>query len=348
IGKSGNGWAGLLPCADVTLGVLRYYVQGFDADGEPILSSGDPRHPFSLRVRASITGPAPRLPGKAPPVRCDAGGAPDAATEATPDESVTKLDDGASCKRDDECSSASCDGVCTSEVRSRNRFPRVWLGVSASLEYEPMASGNDVCKLDAGGSPTSSGFYCTTPDGNDFPSRSDGKENATLTAGHAGSTPGGLGSGNVRVMVSADYALAQHALIGVRIGYVFNTNPGSAAKSDGKAFFAPLHLEARGTFLFGTDPLQRAGFRPLVIVNAGAAAFDEDTTVLVEQKGIAGSRPIQAWHSAGPFFIGAGVGIRLAVSPYHALTTIFKVEGAIGSSGFTPIISPEIGAQVGF
>lgn len=349
LSKSGNGWSGLLPCADVTLGVLRYYVQGFDADGEPILSSGDPRHPYSLRVRASITGPAPHLPGRPAPIRCAAGGAPEAAVvEPAPDEARTKLDDGASCQRDEECTSGSCAGVCTSEVRSRNRFPRVWLGVSASLEYEPMASGNDVCKLDASGSPISSGFYCTTPDGNDFPSRSDGKENATLTAGHAGTTTGAFGPGNIRVMASADYALTQHALVGVRIGYVFDTNPGSAARSDGKSFFAPLHLEARGTFLFGTDPLQRAGFRPVVIVNLGAAAFDEDTTVLVQQTGIAGSRPVQAWRSAGPFFLGAGAGLRLAVSPYHALTTILKVEGALGSSGFTPIISPELGAQVGF
>lgn len=351
--KMFNGWGGMIPCGDVKNGVLRYYIQGFDSDNEPILNSGDPKHPFMLRVRAEISGKAPSLPGKPPPAKCGGGGGaatPEGTTnEEEPIETTPKLEDGTKCQSDDECASGSCgDGVCTSEIRSRNRYARVWLGISGSIDFEPMPSGNDVCALTPQAGPVDTNFYCTTPDGNDFPSRQSPAENATLGTGNAGQAPGGFQAGNVRLMATLDYALSQHLLVGARIGLVLDTYGGSAAKSEGKEFFAPVHFEARGTYIFGADPLQRAGFRPLILVNAGLADFDEDTTVLVQQKGVAGSRPITAWHFGGPVFVGAGAGVRFAISPYHAFVTALKVEGAIGGSGFMPVISPEIGAQVGF
>jgi hypothetical protein len=234
-------------------------------------------------------------------------------------------------------------------VRSRNRFAHVWFGVSGSIDFVPMPSGNDVCLLTPSAAvANSANFYCTTPDGNDFPNRASAAENGTLTAGNAGNANGGIFVGNVRVMGTLDYAVSQHVLVGVRLGYVFDTYPAQAAKNEGHSFFAPVHFEARGTYLFGADPLQRTGFRPLVLVAAGLSEFDADQTVMVQQTGIAGSRPIQAWHFGGPFFIAAGAGVRYAFSPYHAFTTALKLEGAVGSNGFLPVVSPEVGVQLGF
>jgi hypothetical protein len=348
--KMFNGWGGLIPCADVAIGVLRYYIQGFDSDNEPILNSGDPRKPFMLRVRAEISGTPPSLPGKPPPAQCSENAPAAVAQTESEEEAPPKLADGAECRRDDQCTSASCDnGICTSEVRSRNRFARIWIGVSGSLDFVPMPSGNDVCLLTPSAAvANSANFYCTTPDGNDFPNRASAAENSTLTAGNAGNASGGLYAGNVRVMVTVDYALSQHVLAGVRLGYVFDTYPGQAAKSEGNSFFAPVHFEARGTYLFGAAPLQRTGFSPLVLAAIGVAEFDADQTVMVQQTGIAGSRPIQAWHFGGPFFVAAGAGVRYAFSPYHAFTTALKIEGAVGSSGFLPVVSPEVGVQLGF
>lgn len=348
-----HGWGGLVPCADVTIGVLRYYIQGFDSDNEPILNSGDPKHPFMLRVRTEISGTPPSLPGKPPPSQCGSGAEPAEVAQTAPEEEETpKLADGETCTRDDQCTSASCDSdshACTSEVRSRNRFARVWFGVAGSIDFVPMPSGNDVCLLTPSAVPAnSSNFYCTTPDGNDFPNRTTPTENGTLTAGNAGTVSSGIATGNVRVMATLDYAISQHILAGVRVGYVFDTYPGQAAKSEGHSFFAPIHLEARATYLFGADPLQRTGFRPLVLFAAGLSEFDADQTVLVQQTGIAGSRPIQAWHFGGPFFLAAGAGVRYAFSPYHAFIAALKLEGAIGSSGFMPVVSPELGVQIGF
>ncbi|MEO7109839.1 MAG: hypothetical protein ABI183_05335 [Polyangiaceae bacterium] len=352
LAKMFNGWGGLIPCADVTIGVLRYYIQGFDSDNEPILNSGDPKHPFMLRVRSEISGAAPSLPGKPPPARCSSGATPTEAEQVEPEEETPKLADGEACLRDDQCSSASCNGeshVCTSEVRSRNRFARIWFGLSGSIDFVPMPSGNDVCLLTPAAAPANNAnFYCTTPDGNDFPNRASAAENGTLTAGNAGNASGGIFVGNVRVMATLDYAVSQHVLAGVRLGYVFDTYPAQAAKSEGHSFFAPVHFEARATYLFGSDPLQRTGFRPLVLFAAGLSEFDADQTVMVTQTGVAGSRPIQAWHFGGPFFVAAGAGVRYAFSPYHAVVTALKLEGAIGSSGFLPVVSPELGVQLGF
>ncbi|MEO8874313.1 MAG: hypothetical protein ABI461_01900, partial [Polyangiaceae bacterium] len=263
LGKMLNGWGGLIPCTDVTIGVLRYYIQGFDSDNEPILNSGDPKHPFMLRVRTEISGPPASLPGKPPPTQCMVSATPAESAQPEPEEEAPKLEDGQACTRDEQCSSASCDQhVCTSEVRSRNRYAHVWFGLSAAIDFVPMPSGNDVCLLTPSAAPANSGnFYCTTPDGNDFPTRASTAENRTLSAGNAGNTSGAFLAGNVRVMATFDYAISQHVLVGARVGYVFDTYPGSAAKSEGHSFFAPLHLEARGTYLFGSDPLQKTGFR---------------------------------------------------------------------------------------
>jgi hypothetical protein len=350
LSKMFNGWGGLVPCTDVTIGVLRYYIQGFDSDNEPILNSGDPKKPFMLRVLTEISGTPPSLPGKPPPAKCGENAPAAVAQTESEEEAPPKLADGEECRRDDQCTSASCDsGVCTSEVRSRNRFARIWIGVSGSIDFVPMPSGNDVCLLTPSAAvANSANFYCTTPDGNDFPSRASPAENSTLTAGNAGNANGGIYAGNVRVMGTLDYAISQHVLAGVRLGYVFNTYPGQAAKNEGHSFFVPVHFEARGTYLFGNAPLQRTGFSPLVLAAIGLSEFDANQTVLVQQTGVAGSRPIQAWHFGGPFFVAAGFGVRYAFSPYHAFTTALKLEGAVGSNGFLPVVSPEIGVQLGF
>jgi hypothetical protein len=351
LGKMFNGWGGLIPCSDVTIGVLRYYIQGFDSDNEPILNSGDPKKPFMLRVVSQISGTPPSLPGKPPPAQCGTGVTPaEVAQVETEEEETPKLADGEACTRDEQCTSASCDEhVCTSEVRSRNRYARIWFGVSGSIDFVPVPSGNDVCLLTPAAAPAnSSNFYCTTPDGNDFPSRASAAENGTLTAGNAGNASGGIYAGNVRVLGTLDYAISQHVLVGARFGYVFNTYPAQAAKNEGHSFFAPVHFEARATYLFGSDPLQKTGFRPLVLFAAGLTEFDANQTVMVQQTGVAGSRPIQAWHFGGPFFAAAGAGVRYAFSPYHAFVTALKLEGAVGSSGFLPVVSPEMGVQIGF
>ena len=68
--KVGDGWGGLVPCADVQSGTLRYYIQGLDDSKESVASNGDARHPYTVEIKDDISGDAPHLPGKAPPKSC--------------------------------------------------------------------------------------------------------------------------------------------------------------------------------------------------------------------------------------------------------------------------------------
>ena len=68
--KMGDGWGGLVPCADVQSGTLRYYIQGLDDSKESVASNGDARHPYTVEIKDDLSGDAPHLPGKAPPKSC--------------------------------------------------------------------------------------------------------------------------------------------------------------------------------------------------------------------------------------------------------------------------------------
>jgi hypothetical protein len=69
--KLDSGWGGLIPCADVTQGALKYYVQGFDDSKEPVANNGDTKHPYTVAIKSSIDGEAPHLPGKDAPQSCE-------------------------------------------------------------------------------------------------------------------------------------------------------------------------------------------------------------------------------------------------------------------------------------
>ena len=61
--KLGDGWGGLVPCADVQSGTFRYYIQGFDDSKESVASNGDARHPYTVAIKDDLSGDAPHLPG---------------------------------------------------------------------------------------------------------------------------------------------------------------------------------------------------------------------------------------------------------------------------------------------
>lgn len=340
----GDGWGGYIPCDDVTVGTMRYYIQGFDEGGDPAATSGDPKHTFTVPIRDSISSEPPSLPGtKAPKTCTESGGG---------EEGKGKLEEGADCEEDDACASGSCkDGKCAAGAAPEaGAFEHWWVGISASVDILFLPQGNDVCRLNPQTAvPSGAGYYCTNPDGSDFPTRFDnGAQNSTLTQGNAGVANGGPSLGMVRVMASLDYAFTQNILAGARVGYIFGRYGGSAAGRDGHGFGPPLHLEVRGTYLFGAAPLSHEGFAPMVFAGGGLSEFDSSTTVQVVQTGITGQQAKTAWVVNGPGFIDLGGGIRYALSPRAAATLDLKMTGAFG--GFTTVfvLAPELGLAYGF
>jgi hypothetical protein len=342
--RMGSGWGGYVPCADVVPGTLRYYVQGFDKDGELAASSGDPNRTFSVPIKESISGDAPALPGEPASAKC---------TEQ--DVQALNLDEGMRCKEDRQCKSGTCASDRCKAVqafeqeevasgggtRPRARF---WVGVAGAFGLTIPASSNEVCAQSAGASTT--GYWCTTPEGSDFASSQ--AQNAALVNGHKGNPSTEITPGGVHIMATVDYAATSNLLVGMRLGYVANAYPGDAASAAGKTISAAIHAELRGTWVFGNEPLARSGLAPYVFVSGGVARFDAPVTVMVAQQGVVGERAVHAWYVAGPAFGAIGGGARYAFSPRVAFSTGLAVDAAVGPGAFGITVSPEMNLQYGF
>jgi hypothetical protein len=222
-----------------------------------------------------------------------------------------------------------------------------------------MPSANNACLLSQPGPVpppgypvNSSNLYCVDSSGADFPPRTNDSINSTLKSnlashtGTAGQSNGGIQPGDVRIMLSLDYALTQNILVGGRIGYVLNSYPGSAAIQDGRAAGFKVHVEARGTYLLGKSPLDHVGFAPMGIAGLGFAEFDGHVTSVITNGNQ--SEPVDIWDTDGPFFLFLGAGARYQFSPRVAATAALRLNIAVGGNGVLSTFGPEFGVQYGF
>ncbi|WP_146655246.1 hypothetical protein [Labilithrix luteola] len=372
--KTGEkGWGGLLPCGDVQQGVTQYYIQGFNAENDPVATGGDRARPYKVPVKREKVANPPHLPGEAPPTQCqDTGDCPPdfpgckkaagiGGTKETTQEFIGK-GGGEFCEEDSECHSGTCqDNKCT-EPEGPKKTPKIWVGIWGAFDYSFLPSADDVCKLSGtreGQLPINDKNYYCVQDGNDYPFRQIPQqnnprngENAAILPGTSDKVSGGGAFGNIRIMASLDYGLTNNWMVGARLGYVFNNYPGQAAKDDGKTF-APIHLELRGTYYFGKDGYT-AKLAPYAFAGGGVSTFDAHVKVtVVEQEGGPGAggpktqKEVDAWNISGPGFLVFGGGARFALNHRMALSGGLRLNLAFGQS-FMPSIGPELGFLVGF
>jgi hypothetical protein len=365
--KVGSGWGGSVPCGDVTVGYLRYYVDGLSSHGSPAGKTGDSQHVFVVPIREQINADPPHLPGKAPPKSCSdsgedegekpaAGGAsgePAKATEPSGEDKPAK--EGAKAEEEPKTGEKTGEGEPPPETSHQQR--KIWIGLAFGMDFALMPSGTDLCHINPAlypapnaGQPTDPNhLYCTASDGADFPSRdSNGvAQNNTEVPGQAGNSAGGLQPGNARLLVSFDYVLSKNLLLGARAGVVFFTYPGQAAVADGRASpFDRLHLELRGTWLFGDNPLAVNVIAPLAFFGGGISNFSVSTSSTVTlNNGLTG--PVNIWKTDGPGFVTAGGGVRWAPIEQVALTAAVRANLAFGND-IMWAFGPEIGAAYGF
>ncbi len=378
----GNGFGGNTPCADVQAGDFLYYVQGFNEQNDPVATGGDRQNPYRVSVKTDAVPDPPHLPGQSPPTQCAEKG------DCPPDfpgckkggaapvvEDSTLKGEGEECEDDSECKSGTCKSQkCTAppEDTSKPKRRKFWVGVSGALDFQLLSSAQDVCLLNlmngatgAQGTPiNSSGYYCTF-NGADFPAQSaTGKlEDEAIYPKHADSVGGGMAPSNVRILATFDYALTTNMMIGGRAGYVTGTFPGTQAPH-----FPPLQIEARYSYVFGTDPIGKAGFHFFVLGGLGVAPFDSNVTVAVDVSSVSSTNPtvmnpgctakapgycspsVSAWQTGGPFFLEAGPGVRWEFIPgLAALLDVKLVTAFGGSAGFKFVpLTPELGVQYGF
>jgi len=114
--KTDSGFGAMIPCKDVTQGLMKYYVQGFSDQHDPVASSGTKSKPFTVPVNLQITGPAASLPGEEPPEQCaDTGECP----PDFPGCGGKKKAGGEDCSKDADCDSSSCvDDKCVEKKGS--------------------------------------------------------------------------------------------------------------------------------------------------------------------------------------------------------------------------------------
>jgi hypothetical protein len=405
-----TGWGGLVPCRDVTVGAMQYYIQGFNAQNDPVATSGSRNKPFSVPIKESIAGAPPTLPGQQPPKQCSLT----QTAECPPDfpgcnakkglgedcykdaqcqsnscvggKCAERKSGGEECQSDDECSSGSCSGgQCTEAKKGEGencdsddacdsgtcqegkcsgggrRVPRLWIGLQVGLDLYLLPGAQDVCKLNTtttssgqapGTQPYSSGnpYSCIDSGGNAFPGN-NGVENSNVQTGHSDQVQGGFSHGPLTLSLSVDYALNANVLVGVRGGYEFLTIPSGGA-------FAPIHAEARFTYLIGHDAIHQT-IAPMLFVAGGIAEFDASVPVNVFVCPSLSSPPGQctspqqgsmnAWLTAGPGFGAIGGGVRMSLAKNVAATGAIKAQGAFGgTAGFLFGVVPELGIQYGF
>jgi hypothetical protein len=159
------------------------------------------------------------------------------------------------------------------------------------------------------------------------------------------------GPGRVCALLSADGAAGPNFLVGVRFGVVANAYPsGGAAVGAHRAFGAHVHFEGRVTYVVGDAPLSSNGLAPCIFVAAGVVPFDvHATTVASISEGMGHvplTQPVNAWQTAGPFFIAAWGGERYQLSQCVAFGAQLLANRALGGANlFT--FGPEV-LQFGF
>ena len=397
LSRVGAGWGGQLPCNAVISGTVRYYIQGYNKDMDPIATNGDAKDPYQVTIRDELTGQPPHLPNRAPPRMCHppkkVAAAPVRESRESRETEKESEDTGETSKEDcppgmpgcgkekektDEDEEAKEEeggeegkGEGEGKKKRKKQTPKFWLGVALHIDFMQLPSGTDVCRLYPQGAPmqglpaNDKHFYCTDPNGVDFPTRVSPQQNDQLTPTNSGQSNGGLSPGNVRLMASLDYTATSNILVGGRVGYVLLTYPGAAAVKDNYAWGQKFYLELRITGFIGKNPLKQGTLAPMIFGGGGVSAHDAHTSgtsrlcaamingmppngcnmmMLAAPRDV----PVDEWVTNGPGFVALGGGLRYGASRNLGLTGAVRIDLSFGNNGLIPTVGPEIGLQYGF
>jgi hypothetical protein len=374
--RVGAGWGGQLPCNAVVGGTMRYYIQAYNKDMDPVATNGDAKNPYQVPIREELAGPPPHLPNRSAPRACHQPEKPKPEPEKEPPKEdcapgtpgcakAEKPDEEEEAKSDEDEGDETKGGA--KKKKPPRDFPRIWVGLGVHIDFMQIPSGQDLCRLNPSGPNVAQPandrhFYCTDASGTDFPARTLAGQtvNDQLSPGTAGASGGGIDLGNVRIMASVDYAATGNLLVGVRGGVTLLTYPGKSAVTDKFATGSILYGEARVTGLIGKEPLRRSGIAPILFVGGGYSAFDAHATgVATRCKTMTASCnptmvaapldvPVNLWITNGPGFVDVGGGVRYAPMPKLAFIGALRINLSFGNNGLIPTAGPEVDAQYGF
>jgi hypothetical protein len=318
--KLGTGYGVELPCQDVgtAVGTLKYYVQGQDAAGDLVSSSGRLSDPYSVAIVEHAEGEAAHLPGKPAPAVClDVADCPPSfpgchsggKEEPTKCESDTDCTDGATCAA----------GICAAKPPEDAPYKRNWVSLSFQQDMLFVPSATDAC---AGGT----GYTC-------FNSGTSTYYPQTPLKGADDVVAGGIKFATSRILAGYDRAFLPNLTLGTRLGFAFGGGP----QRPGGNSFVPVHFELRAAYWFGHNPLARKGFRFYVVAAGGIAEVDAlvavDAYANVAAYKANNSVNYDAWTKTGTGFISAGGGAMYAITPWTGILLEVKVAEEFPTTG---------------
>jgi hypothetical protein len=298
--RIGGGYGVEIACADVgdSTGDFKYFVQAVDGSGDLLASSGRLVQPYTVRIVQHLEGEAPHLPDRPAPTACAAP------TDCPPSFPGCKGEAKATaCVSNDECAQGqTCsDGACvgSSEPAERAPYKRNWLSVAFEGDALLMPSAANACGGGTGYTCFSGGtYYSDTP-----------------LSGADDQVNGGITLATSRILVGYDRAIWENFTAGARLGYALGGGPQRPTASS----FMPIHVEVRGAYWFGDNPLARSGFRFFVLAAGGMAQVDASVPVDVYANLQAyqnqQSQNYQAWKKTGLAFAALGGGTMFAITP---------------------------------
>jgi len=209
-----------------------------------------------------------------------------------------------------------------------------WLSAGAMIDWAFLTEKN-VCSP---GAP--SAWYCTDENGAHYTGRP--QPNDDVSKGFALAT--------MRFVLGYERVIAGGLKAGAFAGLAlpFHGAP------EGRSGMFPLHLEARGTYVFGQNPYaddDTQKLRPFGTVVVGLAQYDTTATIRVYEIPCQ-SRPspackydLDAQHRVGRLFLTLGGGVRYHLEGAHALRGGMRVTlvPAFGSFFFSPEVAYEYG-----
>ena len=321
-----KGYGVELPCEDMgtTPGDLKYYIQVLGPDGEVLAAVGSRKAPLRVAIKNQIAGEPPRLPGRRAPARC-AGGE---STECPPDLpgcGTAKKSSTGTCGVDSDCQSGSCiDEHCTDSASTptgtkcetdrqcgagyvcKTGFceanpKKNWFGLAAQQDIIILPAAQYVCFR-------GTLYSCVQGDGTYYDT---GKPETSPAADEVKAQ---VGAGTTRILLTYDRPVSSNFALGGRIGYAFGGGPDSRSGSP----FLPVHVEARVSLFFGSEPFIRTGFRPYLVASFGVAQIDASVpVVVVEQDPQTGAQTqtgtLIAWKRTGALFGSGGLGMLYAL-----------------------------------
>jgi len=383
--KKAGGFRAQIPCsATQTAGTLRVYVRAKDKSGDNVDSWGSKRKPVEFNIVSETEAEPPAFPNEDPPARC-------AEKETCPPDfpgcnaggGGTKAW-GASCASNDECegglacvsgacetaqtceSNADCnvgkceDGVCsTGRLSAPGKARKNWFGIHVAQDWA-FAGGEDVCSVR---NQKEAGYACF--DTENTLRYKNGRYNGNPQPGVGDNINGGFLLATTRVLLSYDRLLIPNVTAGARAGYAFGGGPPAGANK-----FLPVHLELRGTFWFGKNPLAQKGLRPYVHLGGGLAQVDAKVSVpLVDCSTLTGGADatqvdddacqdvigtrapnhpelkVDAWRKLGQGFATAGGGVVYTFTDMIGAQLNLNAMFLLPTSG--PVLEPSLGVVVG-